>query len=122
MVGRVRQGKRCANQSEGLGCRGALLWATNNGRPRRAVLKDEARRIAVNIAKLLETLWKVGGLVIAGKPERELSHFSTAAQSELFYTDSENDPAQIEKDAGRFQAPRSPAPVRYTCVQDPSEA
>ena len=39
----------------------------------------------------------VGGLVIAGKPERELSHFSTAAQSELFYTDSENDPAQIEK-------------------------
>ena len=35
--------------------------------------------------------------MIAGKPERELSHFSTAAQSELFYTDSENDPAQIEK-------------------------
>jgi hypothetical protein len=35
--------------------------------------------------------------VIAGKPERELSHFSTAAQSELFYTDSENDPTQIEK-------------------------
>jgi hypothetical protein len=27
--------------------------------PRRAVLKDEARRIAANIAKLLETLWKV---------------------------------------------------------------
>jgi hypothetical protein len=26
------------------------------------------------------------------------------------------------KNAGRFQAPRSPAPVRYTCVQDPSEA
>ena len=35
--------------------------------------------------------------MIAGKPERELSHFSTAAQSELFYTDSENDLAQIEK-------------------------
>jgi hypothetical protein len=34
--------------------------------------------------------------VIAGKPERELSHFSTAAQSELFYTDSENDPAQLD--------------------------
>ena len=33
--------------------------------------------------------------MIAGMPERELSHFSTAAQSELFYTDSENDPAQI---------------------------
>jgi hypothetical protein len=26
--------------------------------PRRAVPKDEAQRIAVNIAKLLETLWK----------------------------------------------------------------
>ena len=59
--------------------------------------------------------------MIAGKPERELSHFSTAAQSELFDTDSENDPAQI-KDVGRFQAPRSPAPVRYACVRDPSEA
>ena len=64
----------------------------------------------------------VGGLVIAGKPERELSHFSTAAQSELFYTNSENDPAQIEKMPGAFKPPRPPAPVRYTCVQDPSEA
>jgi hypothetical protein len=63
-----------------------------------------------------------GGLVIVGKPERELSHFSTAAQSEQFDTDSENDPAQIEKMPGAFKPPRPPAPVRYTCVQDPSEA
>ena len=35
--------------------------------------------------------------MIAGKPERELSDFSTAAQSELFYRNSENDPAQIKK-------------------------
>ena len=59
--------------------------------------------------------------MIARKPERELSHFSTAAQSELFYTDSESDPAQIEKMPGAFKPP-APAPVRYTCVQDPSEA
>ena len=48
----------------------------------------------------------------------ELSHFSTAAQSELFYTDSEYDPAQIEKVPGAF---KPPAPQRpYTCVQDPA--
>ena len=40
------------------------------------------------------------GSLIAGKPEHELSHFSNAAQSELFYTDSENDPAQIENMPG----------------------
>ena len=47
--------------------------------------------------------------MIAGKPERELSHFSTAAQSELFYTDSENDPAQIEKMPGAFKPPAARA-------------
>jgi hypothetical protein len=52
--------------------------------------------------------------VIAGKPERELSRFSTAAQSELFYTDSENDPAQIEKIPGAFKlpAPQRPCGIR----------
>ena len=34
---------------------------------------------------------------LAQSPERELSHFSIAAQSEQFDTDFENDPAQIEK-------------------------
>ena len=42
------------------------------------------------------------------KAERELSHFSTAAQSEQFDTDSENDPVQ-KKDAGRFQSPPLPS-------------
>ena len=32
-----------------------------------------------NIAKMPDLLRKVRGLVIAGKPERELSHLSTAA-------------------------------------------
>ena len=88
--------------------------------PRRAVPKDEARRIAVNIAKLLETLWKAGGLAIAGKPERELSHFSTAAQSELFYTDSENDPAQIEKMLGAFKPPTPQRPCGTRAYKIPA--
>ena len=54
-----------------------------------------------------------GGLVIVGKPERELSHFSTAAQSEQFDTDSENDPAQIEKVPGAFKPPAPSARAVY---------
>ena len=53
-----------------------------------------------------------------GQPAlREVAH-----PCDLFDTDSESDPAQRFKDAGRFQAPRPQAPVRYACVQDPSEA
>jgi hypothetical protein len=61
---------------------------------------------------------------VVWSPQRvELSHFSTAAQSELFDTDSENDPAQGQQMPGAFKHPPAPqAPVRYTCVQDPSEA
>jgi hypothetical protein len=44
---------------------------------------------------------------------RNASHFSTAAQSELFYTDSENDPAQIEKVPGAFKPPLPSARVVY---------
>ena len=47
--------------------------------------------------------------MIAEKPEHELSHFSTAAQSELFDTDSKNDPAQIQKMPGAFKPPLSPS-------------
>ena len=61
MVRRVRQGKRCANQSEGFRLPWCPAMGDDNRRPRRAVPKDEARRIAVDIAKLLETLWKVEG-------------------------------------------------------------
>ena len=60
--------------------------------------------------------------MIDGRPEHELSHFSTAAQSELFDKKFRNDPAQIKKMPGAFKPPRSPAPRRYTCVRDPSEA
>jgi hypothetical protein len=62
----------------------------------------------------------VGGLVIAGKPERELSHFSTAAQSELFYTDSENDPAQIEKMPGAFKPPAPQRPCGIRAYKTPA--
>jgi hypothetical protein len=52
----------------------------------------------------------------------KLSHFSTAAQSELFDTNSESDPAQSQQMPGAFKPPAPQAPVRYTCVQDPSGA
>jgi hypothetical protein len=58
--------------------------------------------------------------MIAGKPERELSHFSTAAQIEQFDTDSENDPAQIQKDAGRFQAPAPQRPCGIRAYETPA--
>ena len=58
--------------------------------------------------------------MIAGKPERELSHFSTAAQSELFYTDSENDPAQIEKMPGAFKPPAPQRPCGKRAYKTPA--
>ena len=58
--------------------------------------------------------------MIAGKPERELSHFSTAAQSELFYTDSENDPAQIEKMPGAFKPPAPQRPCGIRAYKTPA--
>ena len=88
--------------------------------PRRAVPKDEARRIAANIAKLPELLQLKGvKLVIAGR--RSYPTFPPP----LRVSYSIQIPKTIRlkfKRYGRFQAPRSPAPVWYTCVQDPSEA
>ena len=52
----------------------------------------------------------------------ELSHFSTVAKSELFVTDSESDPTQSQQMPGAFKPPAPQAPVRYACLQDPSEA
>ena len=60
--------------------------------------------------------------VVWSRQRVELSHFSTAAQSELFDTDSESDPAQSQQMPGAFKPPAPQAPVRYTCVQDLSEA
>jgi hypothetical protein len=58
--------------------------------------------------------------VIVGKPERELSHFSTAARSELFYTDSENEPAQIEKMPGAFKPPAPQRPCGIRAYKTPA--
>jgi len=52
----------------------------------------------------------------------DLSRFSTVAKSELFVTDSESDPTQSQQMPGAFKPPAPQAPVRYACVQDPSEA
>ena len=41
---------------------------------------------------------------------------------ELFDTESENDLAQGQQMPGAFKPPAPQAPVRYTCVQDLSEA
>jgi hypothetical protein len=41
---------------------------------------------------------------------------------ELFDTESENDRAQGQQMPGAFKPPAPQAPVRYTCVQDLSEA
>ena len=78
--------------------------------------RDEARRIAANIAKAAGPAAKGVKLVIAGT---RVSHLSTAAQSELFYTDSANDPAQF-KDAGRFQAPAPQRPCGIRAYKTPA--
>jgi hypothetical protein len=61
--------------------------------------------------------------VVWSRQRVELSHFSTAAQSELFDTDSESDTAQCQQMPGAFKppAPQRPCGMR-ACVQDPSEA
>jgi hypothetical protein len=96
----------------------ALLWRRTMVAPRRAVPKDEARRIAANIAEPPESLQLNGvKLVIPGR--RSYPTFPPP----LRVSYSIQIPKTIrlkQKDTGRFQAPRSPAPVRYTCVRDPA--
>jgi hypothetical protein len=59
--------------------------------------------------KVARSITAEGWPVIAGKPEPELSHFSTAAQSELFDTEFRKRSGSNLKSVGRFQAPRSPS-------------
>jgi hypothetical protein len=80
--------------------------ATNNGRTPPGGAKGRSaahRRQHRQAAGIAAVKWCEAGDCRKAK----LSHFSTAAQSELFDTDSENDPVQKE-DAGALSSPPVP--------------
>ena len=96
----------------------ALLWRRTMVAPRRAVPKDEARRIAANIAKPPELLQLNGvKLVIAGR--RSYPTFPPP----LRVSYSIQIPKTIRlkyKDTGRFQAPAPQRPCGIRAYKTPA--